>query len=339
MAQDRPGPWVRLATAAGAPVSVRIGIDLGGTKLSGVVLDVADEERVRRRVPSPKGGYAATIDAIVRLVGELEDAAGPAATVGVGTPGCWDARLGAMKNCNSTWLNDQALLPDLCERLGPRVRLANDADCLALSEASDGAGAGARLVFGVILGTGVGGGLVAGGRLLQGRNGLGGEWGHTPLPYFRQRIFAAGATPEDDGYQVESRLDDRGCYCGRLNCIETFLSGPGLAATHHELWGEEGSASDIARSGSVRAAETLALYRRMLARSLAQVVNLVDPDVMVLGGGVSNLTSLHRELEALIPRYAFSSVRGGRDVAVTVRAARWGDDSGVRGAARLWGEG
>lgn len=328
-------------------MSQRIGIDLGGTKISGVVLDGEGQELARLRTASPREDYAATVAAVADLVAGLETAAGlrpGSATVGVGTPGCWHERLRCMKNCNSIWLNDQPLLPDLQRRLGQRVRIANDADCLALSEAVDGAGAEAQSVFAVILGTGVGGGLVVGGMLVQGSNGLVGEWGHTPLPYFRSPVFskpidepAGKADPaEAHRFQLECRLDDRHCYCGRRNCIETFLSGPGLAAMHEELWQESSAATAVAGAATKAAAASFALYQHMLARSLAQVVNLIDPGVIVLGGGVSNAPGLCPALTALIPGYAFTSVRAGSDVAVLVRPARWGDDSGVRGAARLW---
>ena len=338
----------------------RIGIDLGGTKMSGVVLDGERREVARQRAPTPRDDYPGTLSAIAALVADLESAAGvPAAsaTVGVGTPGTWQPRLERMKNCNSTWLNDRPLLHDLESRLGPRVLIANDADCLGLSEAADGAGADAKSVFAVILGTGVGGAVVVRGNLVQGPNGLAGEWGHIPLPYFRQRIFDAAGGAADVGiasegsrsgdrshtdrssagegrFKLESRLEDRRCYCGRLNCIETFLSGPGLAATHAELWGETKSADAVAAGDDERSRRTLELYQHMLARSLAQVVNLIDPGVIVLGGGVSNVTRLYPVQESLIPVYAFSSVAD--DVRVTVRPALWGDDSGVRGAARLW---
>lgn len=325
-------------------MTTRIGIDLGGTKISGVVLDEAGRELTRSRVQSPRNDYRGTLTAVARLVAELESAAGlkaGAATVGIGTPGTWQARLGRMKNCNSTWLNDQPLLPDLEALLGARVRVANDADCLALSEALDGAGAGAETVFGVILGTGVGGALVVAERLLQGPNGLSGEWGHLPLPYYRQHVFAGDSAAEAGRFQLELRLQDRPCYCGRLNCIEAFLSGPGLVATHTELWDHPATAEQIAAGDDEQRDATWQVYQHMLARSLAQVVNLFDPGVIVLGGGVSNAERLYPALESMIPAFAFTSVRDTdgapvEDVKVSVRAARWGDDSGVRGAARLW---
>ncbi len=325
-------------------MTCRIGVDLGGTKISGVVLGPEGDEVARDRVPTPRGNYSATLDALVRLVADLEVSAALApgvAPVGVGTPGSWQPRLERMKNCNSTWLNGRPLLHDLRRRLGERVRIANDADCLALSEAVDGAGEDAATVFGVILGTGVGGALVVGGRLLAGPNGLAGEWGHVPLPYFRQSAFPVVDAADQGRFQLESRLEDRRCYCGRMNCIETFLSGPGLAAMHRELWGEMSSAEAIAREVAGSARRTFELYQHMLARSLAQVVNLLDPGVIVVGGGVSNATGLYPVLEALIPGFVFTSVPApagatADDVRVTVRPARWGDDSGVRGAARLW---
>lgn len=317
----------------------RIGIDLGGTKISGVVIDAAGAERLRRRTATPRGDYRSTLDAIAALVAGLEADAGliaGSARVGVGTPGTWHPRLERMKNCNSVWLNDRPLLHDLRHRLGARVRIANDADCLALSEATDGAGAGAQSVFGVILGTGVGGGVVVGRALVQGPNGLAGEWGHTPLPYLRQRVFAADEPAEAGRFQLESRLEDRRCYCGRMNCIESFLCGPGISRTHRELWQQSATAEAIAAAEDAETQATWALYLHMLARSLAQVVNLLDPQVIVLGGGVSNAPGLGPALESRIPGFAFSSIHGAGDVRTVVRRARWGDDSGVRGAARLW---
>ncbi|MEQ8486046.1 MAG: ROK family protein [Pseudomonadales bacterium] len=327
-------------------MTARIGIDLGGTKISGVVLGADDAVLTRLRLPTPRNDYVATLAAISEAVAALERGAGLAAgdvPVGIGTPGAWHPRLGAMKNCNSTWLNDRPLLTDLEERLGARARLANDADCLALSEAADGAAAGASSVFGVILGTGVGGGLVANGGLVRGPNGLTGEWGHQPLPYFRARVFVRDGDPaEQRRFQLESALNDRSCYCGRRNCIETFLSGHGLQTTHLALWGEPRSSEDVAGADDAHARSTMALYRHMLARSLAQVVNVVDPAVLVLGGGLSNVPDLAEDLAAAIPAFAFWSLQDdatgmmGTGIRVAVRRARWGDDSGVRGAARLW---
>ncbi|MEQ8859562.1 MAG: ROK family protein [Pseudomonadales bacterium] len=327
-------------------MTARIGIDLGGSKISGVVLTTHGRELARLRAATPRQDYAATVSAIAALVAQLEAAAGlePASSpVGIGTPGSWQPRLRRMKNCNSTWLNDRPLLHDLDCAMGNRVRIANDADCLALSEAADGAAAGAASVFGVILGTGVGGALVVGGRLLAGSNGLTGEWGHVPMPYLRQEPFVVPRPADQGRFQLESRLNDRPCYCGRMNCNETFLSGPGLAATVAELGTPSRSIEELARAQDPEADSMWDLYAHMLARSLAQVVNLIDPGVVVVGGGLSNVTRLYPMLEAQIPRYAFTSARGTAgsepdDIQVSVRPARWGDDSGVRGAARLWAD-
>ena len=226
-----------------------------------------------------------------------------------------------MKNCNSTWLNGRALLQDLVEQLGRRVRLANDADCFSLSEATDGAAAGARTVFGVILGTGVGGGIVVGGRLLAGPNGIAGEWGHTPLPYLR-------ADPRDE---LEVTLLDRQCYCGRVNCIETFLSGSGLAETHVSLWGKRLAPEAIAAGAEPRAVRTLDLYFRQLARSLAQLINILDPDCIVLGGGLSQIDTIYRRVPQVWSAYVLSP-----QVLTQLVPAVHGAASGVRGAAWLW---
>ena len=293
----------------------RIGIDLGGTKIEAVVLASDGTVAWRRRKPTPRR-YEATVAAIVALVGEIDAASDDSAPapVGIGTPGAWVAATRKMKNCNSTWLNGQPLLADLNAALDGRVRLANDANCFALSEALDGAAKGAHVVFGVILGTGVGGGIVVDGRVLAGANAIAGEWGHTPLPYFRADT------------RLEASLPHRPCYCGRVDCVETFLSGPGLAQTHLVLAGERLAADDIP-AGS----KALDLYTTMLARALAQIVNILDPDAIVLGGGVSNITGLAADVSAKLPRYGFS--HEGRTAVVV---ARHGDASGVLGACRLW---
>lgn len=295
------------------PVRERIGIDLGGTKIEAVLLDRGGAVAWRKRVPTPRE-YGGTVAALLALVAEADRRTESPAPVGIGTPGAWVPATRSMKNCNSTWLNGRPLLDDLNEALDDRVRIANDADCFALSEALDGAGAGAAIVFGVILGTGVGGGIVVDGKLLSGPNAIVGEWGHTPLPYFRADTA------------VERSLPDRPCYCGRTNCVETFLSGPGLAQTHFALTGERLEAIDVPAN-----AAALDLYTTMLARALAQIVNILDPHVIVLGGGVSNIPGLAPAVKAKLPRYAFT--HEGR---TTIVPARHGDASGVLGACRLW---
>lgn len=298
------------------PDGYRTGLDLGGTKIEAVLLDGSGCQLFRERVATPPG-YRRTVDRIAELVQRIDASCGTQPPVGVGTPGAWVESSRTMKNCNSAWLNGKPLLDDLNAALGGRVRIANDANCMALAEALDGAGRGARVVFGVILGTGVGGGIVVDGRLLAGANSVTGEWGHTPLPYLRadERTLA-----------TEVDLGDRSCYCGRANCVETFLSGPGLATTHMELSGEQVAPEDIPLD-----APSIDLYTTMLARSLAQVVNILDPDVIVLAGGLSNLEGLAEEAEARMAHYGFSHEGGTR-----VLRARHGDASGVLGACRLW---
>jgi predicted NBD/HSP70 family sugar kinase len=304
----------------------RIGVDLGGTKIEAVLMNEDGVVVASRRESTPKNDYIATVQAVVALVENLERDLKERAYVGIGTPGAWLAESCAMQNCNSTWLNGKPLLSDLQAGLGERVRMANDADCLALSEALDGAGAGARIVFGVILGTGVGGGVVVDCRLLGGPNGIAGEWGHTPLPYFR-----VDSQLEPTLAALEARLTSRPCYCGRENCVETFLSGPGLARTHEELWNETATALELGARQDGTAAKTHELYSVMLARSLGQIINVIDPDVIVLGGGVSNIAGLYEQVPRIWTHYVFS----GR-VSTRLAQARFGDASGVRGAAWLW---
>lgn len=300
---------------------MRIGIDLGGTKIEGIAIDGASQELARQRVPTPQGDYQATIAAITGLVGGLERAIGAKATVGVGIPGTISPASGLVKNANSVCLIGQPLADDLSRALGRPVRLANDADCFALSEASDGAGAGARSVFGVILGTGVGGGLVYEGRLIQGANAIAGEWGHNPLPWPREWDY----------------LDERPghhCFCGRAGCIETFLAGPGLARDHKLATGREQTPAEIvaaASSGEASASRTLERYCDRLARSLATIINIFDPDVIVLGGGLSNIASLYERVPLLWGGYVLSD-----RVDTKLVPPRHGDSSGVRGAAWLW---
>ena len=298
---------------------MRVGVDLGGTKIEAVVLAPGGVERARKRVPTPRG-YAETLDAIDGLVRDVEHEAGVRdATVGVGIPGAIVPGTGLVKNANSTWLNGQPLGADLADRLGRPVRLTNDANCFALSEATDGAGAGADVVFGVILGTGVGGGIVVGGRVLDGVNLVAGEWGHNPLPW-----------PTPDEYPGPD------CYCGKRGCIESWLSGPGFEADHARVTGTATPSRDVvaaALGGDAAARASLARYHDRLARALASVINLLDPNAIVLGGGMSNVPDLADDVVRLLPRYVFSDT-------VLTRVVRnvHGDSSGVRGAAWLWPE-
>ncbi len=302
---------------------VRIGVDLGGTKIEAIVIRADGVIEARLRRATPRLDYEATVAAVAGVVEDLDRSVGRRCPVGVGTPGAMDPATGLMKNCNSTWLNGRPLLRDLVARLGERVRLANDADCFALSESVDGEAKNARIAFGVILGTGVGGGIVIDGKLLRGRNGIAGEWGHTPLPYLRTDPHADRA--------LEGRLVDRHCYCGRDNCVETFLSGPGLAATHTALWDETREPRLIASAKDPRSERTLELFHRQLARALAQVMNIIDPDVIVLGGGLSEIESIYRRVPELWCDYVFSD-----KVATRLRPAMHGAAGGVRGAAWLW---
>lgn len=296
---------------------MRLGIDLGGTKISAVVLDDGGGEVWRMRVATPRGNYAGTIAAIGGLVDQAERAVGVTCTVGLGIPGAPSRVTGRIKNANSSWLNDQPLHQDLEQRLNRPVRLANDANCLVLSEVADGAAAGARTVFGVILGTGVGGGLFVNGALVEGANAIGGEWGHNPLPW-----------PD------ASELQGDACYCGRSGCIETWLSGPGLARDYARAGGDPVPGEEVvarAGLGDARAGDTLARWEGRLARALATVINLVDPEVIVVGGGLSRIERLYTRVPALWARWVFSDV-----VATRLVPALHGDDSGVRGAARLY---
>ncbi len=295
---------------------MRIGIDLGGTKIETIVIAADGSERFRRRIDAPRDRYDATIAAIVQQVAAAEAAIGARASVGIGMPGIVSPATGLVKNANSTWLNGHPLQDDLNRALGRDVRLANDANWFALSEASDGAGAGASVVFGVILGTGVGGGIVVEGRVLVGSNAIAGEWGHTPLPW-----------PDADEYPGYE------CYCSRRGCNETFLSGAGLV----RAFGETGTtARDIAvaaAKGEKAAGVALDRYTTRLAKALSAVINVLDPDVIVLGGGLSNIETLYTRVPQAWGSWIFSDCVRTR----LVRAAH-GDSSGVRGAAWLWGE-
>ncbi|MBI1207824.1 MAG: ROK family protein [Azospirillum sp.] len=299
----------------------RIGIDLGGTKIEGVVLDQDGRDCARLRVPTPRHDYPGTVAAIAALVARLEAEICGRGTVGVGIPGVVSPRTGLVKNANSTWLIGHALDRDLEAALGRAVRLQNDANCLAVSEATDGAGAGAGVVFAAILGTGCGAGIVVDGKPLGGANAVAGEWGHNPLPW---------PLPAPGGDERPGPT----CYCGRSGCLETFISGPGLAADHRRATGHESSPEAIAAqalAGDPACLATLVRHRDRVARGLATVVNLLDPDVIVLGGGLSRLPGLCEGLPEMLQRWCFSDA-----VVTPVRPARYGDSSGVRGAAWLW---
>jgi predicted NBD/HSP70 family sugar kinase len=283
---------------------MRIGIDLGGTKIEAIALEGA-RMVLRKRVPTPRGDYAGTVKAVASLVREMGEG-----TVGIGIPGTLSRVSGLVKNANSTWLIGKPLKEDLEGAIGREVRLENDANCFALSEATDGAGRGAAVVFGVILGTGVGGGIVAHGKVLTGPNAIAGEWGHNPLP---------APQPED--------LPLPACYCGRAGCIETYLSGPGLARDHERLTGKKLAPEEIVSLE----VEAVGRYEKRLARSLALVINVLDPDVIVLGGGMSNVGRLYTEVPRLWSEQVFSD-----HVATRLVRNAHGDSSGVRGAAWLW---
>jgi len=297
---------------------VRLGIDLGGTKIEIIALDERGLPRLRRRVPTPSGDYAATLATLSDLVTDAERELGCAATVGIGTPGSVSRATGLLRGCNSVCLNGQPLKRDLETMLRREVRIANDANCFALSEASDGAGKGAEVVFGAILGTGVGAGIVVRGALLDGPNGIAGEWGHNPLPW-----------PRDD------ERPGAACFCGQSGCIETWISGRGLERDHLAVTGRAASAASIASdaaAGDAAASASLARYEERMARALAHVINVLDPDVIVLGGGMSNVDRLYVNVVRLWGEWVFSDRVDTR----LVRHAH-GDSSGVRGAAWLHG--
>jgi fructokinase len=296
---------------------LRIGLDLGGSKIEGILMSAGAKELARYRVATPRNDYAATIAVIVNLVARLMQGIPTGTRIGVAVPGSISPLTGLMQNANSTWLNGRPFDRDLAVALASPVRLANDANCFALSEAIDGAGENARIVFGVILGTGCGGGVVVNGRLLDGPRSIGGEWGHNPLPW-----------PVPDEYPGPR------CWCGRKGCLETWVSGPGMAADHARVTGETHTAEEIAvraECGHGAARATLSRHADRLARGLAHVVNIVDPDVLVLGGGLSQLPHLYEQLPQLMGPHIFAD-----RASVVVKAPRWGDASGSRGAARLW---
>ncbi len=289
---------------------MRIGIDLGGSKIEILALGDDGHPLLRERVAAPRGNYEATVRAIAGLVQNAETMLGRRGSVGIAIPGTLSPVTGLVKNANSTWLNGRPLDRDLEAALGRRVRLANDANCFALSEASDGAARGADVVFGAILGTGVGGGICVGGRVLAGAHAIAGEWGHNPLPF-----------PRDDERPGPE------CYCGKYGCIETWCSGPALERQYGARKGTQLSAAEIAARGG----HDFDLYLDRLARALAGVVNILDPDVIVLGGGLSNIDALYAELPTRVEAYAFAP-EGLANIVKNLH----GDSSGVRGAAWLW---
>jgi fructokinase len=306
--------------SAAAPI--RIGIDVGGTKIEGIALD-GTSERARIRVATPRDNYEATVSAIASVVADLEQRLGATATVGIGIPGTISPATGLVKNANSVWLIGRPLRRDIEAALGRTVRIENDANCFAISEATDGAAAGAAIVFGVILGTGVGAGIVAHGRVLSGANGIAGEWGHNALPW-----PAKGERPGP------------ACYCGRSGCIETYLSGPGMAADHQRHTGRCESPEQVvagAANGDLAPQATVIRYEHRLARALASVINVLDPEAIVLGGGMSNIDRLCANVPPLWTEFVFN--RGGEQDPIRTRLVRaaHGDSSGVRGAAWLWG--
>ena len=299
------------------PLTMRIGVDLGGTKIEAIALSRDGEVLLRRRIPTPRGDYEGTLRAITGLVQGIEVELGQSGSLGVGLPGALSPASGLVKNANSTWLIGRPFDRDLTQALARPVRLANDADCFALSEAVDGAGAGAEVVFGVILGTGVGGGIVVRQRPLRGPNAIAGEWGHNPLPWPR-----------------DAERPGPACYCGQRGCIETFLSGPGLTLDHAGQSGEDLTAEEIvarAQDGDGPARATLDRYQDRLARALAHVINILDPAVVVLGGGLSNIAGLSEALPARLGAHVFSD-----RVDTRIARAHHGDSGGVRGAAWLW---
>ncbi len=299
---------------------LRIGVDLGGTKTEAIALDPFGARLLRRRTPTPASDYGAIIKSVANLVHSMEAELGQEARVGVGVPGSMSPRTGLIRNSNTLVLNGRPFAEDLERALGRMTRIENDANCFALSEATDGAGCGGEVVFGVILGTGVGGGLIIRGRLLRGANAIAGEWGHNPLPRMRPDEFPGSP-----------------CYCGRHGCIETALCGGALSRDYGERCGETVAAEEVARrasAGDALALGALDAYRDRLARALASVVNVVDPDVIVLGGGVSNISWIYEGLESLVASYAFTDA-----LATPIVRNRYGDSSGVRGAAWLWASG
>ena len=295
---------------------LRLGIDLGGTKTEIIALNESGRELLRKRVMTPRGDYDTTLSSIVSLVAQAEQELGERGSVGIGTPGAISPGTGLMRNCNSTWVNGRPLLDDLIRHLDRDVHIENDANCFTLSEATDGAGAGHRVVFGAILGTGVGGGIVVEGKLLSGPNRIAGEWGHNPLPWPRDEERPGPA-----------------CYCRKNGCIETFLCGPALVGDHTHHNGVELSSEEIvsaAARGEACSLASLERYEDRLARALAHVINVLDPDAIVLGGGMSNITRWYESVTQLWSQWVFSD-----RVDTALLRNRHGDSSGVRGAAWL----
>ncbi len=299
---------------------MRIGIDLGGTKTEVIALSDRGEQRYRHRLPTPRDDYRQTLEVIAQLVEAAEKETGERGTVGVGIPGAISPFTGRVKNANSTWLNGQPFDKDLGQRLGREVRVANDANCLAVSEAVDGAAAGAQMVFAVIIGTGCGAGVALGGRAHIGGNATAGEWGHNPLPWM-----------DEDELRYREEVP---CYCGKQGCIETFISGTGFATDYRRLSGQAREGSEIIRLADAQdpvAGLALTRYELRLAKSLAHVINILDPEAIVLGGGMSNVDRLYKNQPALVKNFVF-----GGQCETPIRKAVHGDSSGVRGAAWLW---
>lgn len=297
---------------------MRIGIDLGGTKIEGIALDDNGEQLWRQRVDTPVGDYEATLKAISNMVLLIEAETEQVGSVGIGTPGALSPQSGLLRNSNSVCMNDRPVKQDLEQKLSREIRISNDANCFALSEAIDGAAQGANVVFGVIIGTGTGAGIVVNGQVLEGPNAIAGEWGHNPLPW-----------------STDNERPGPDCYCGKQGCIETYLSGPGLSQAYKSLTSIHMSAIDIvarAKAADPVAVRCVEAYEDRMARSLAHVINILDPDVIVLGGGMSNIRRLYGNVPSLIKQYVFSDVLRTR-----LLPPKFGDSSGVRGAAWLWG--
>ena len=309
--------FLRFGKGSMKNTEIRIGIDLGGTKIEALAIDKQGVELARYRIDTPRDDYDATIAAMVGLVRRLEEETGSTGTVGAGIPGSISRITGLVKNANSTWLNGRPLDRDLSAALGRDVRIANDANCFAVSEATDGAAAGAHVVFGVILGTGCGGGVAIAGRVHEGPNGVGGEWGHNPLPWPRPEEYPGPA-----------------CYCGKRGCLEMWISGTGIALDYKTVTGRARTTQEIVSEFEAGEREAMAAMDRFedrLARGLAQVIDILDPDVIVIGGGVSRVEHLYEELPGRLPAYVF-----GGEVSTPILPAKYGDSSGVRGAAWLW---